>query len=144
MALVCKKGKELNRMSEELLIPGTKEVLRPGYLVKLSRFDTVFWEVGYGWYSVAENRPVFGWYLSNTSTRETKALQSIDLVDIYVVEIVHQQIENPPRSVESINDELIDGRKIADKEYESIGELIRQELGALQERVKYLEDKLNG
>ena len=130
-------------MSEELLIPGTDEVLRPGYLVKLSRFDTVFWEVGYGWYSVAENRPVFGWYLSNTSTREVKALQSIDLVDIYVMEIVHQQVEDAPRSIDSINKELIDGRKIADKEYESIGELLRQEISLLQERIKYLEDKLD-
>lgn len=130
-------------MSEELLIPGTDEVLRPGYLVKLSRFDTVFWEVGYGWYSVAENRPVFGWYLSNTSTREVKALQSIDLVDIYVMEIVHQQVEDAPRSIDSINKELIDGRKIADKEYESIGELLRQEISSLQERIKDLEDKLD-
>ena len=42
-------------------------------------------EVQYGWYTWGGNRPVCGWSFRNLATGDIKPLQSIDLVDIYMV-----------------------------------------------------------
>lgn len=68
-------------------IPGTEEYLVPGVRVKLRRFDNITWIVQYGWFSWGGNRPMYGWYLINTSnTDEVKPLQKPDLDDIYIIE----------------------------------------------------------
>lgn len=68
-------------------IPNTTQCLRPGYRVKLGRFQSDVWRVSYGWYTWGGNRPVCGWYLINTEdSRTVKPLQLPDLDDIYLVE----------------------------------------------------------
>lgn len=73
----------------ELQIPGTDDVLKPGYKVKLGRFDTTVWTVGFGWYCVNGNRPCCGWYLTTNEGQTTKALQMSDLNDIYLIEVCY-------------------------------------------------------
>ena len=72
----------------ELKIPGTEEVLKPGYKVKLGRFTELVWTVGFGWYSYGGNRPICGWYLTTDwPTTMTKSLQYPDLTDIYIITV---------------------------------------------------------
>lgn len=69
-----------------LNIPDLNIILFPGTLVKLGRFDSIVWAVGYGWYSWGGNRPVCGWYLTKQDDPEVlKPLQMTDLDDIYCV-----------------------------------------------------------
>lgn len=76
-------------MSLQLDIPVSPYVVRPGARIRLERFDTVVWEVAYGWYSWANNRAVCGWYLKNCANfQEIKPLFATDLPDIYMVEAV--------------------------------------------------------
>lgn len=76
----------------ELKIPDSDIVLKEGDKIKLGRFDRKNWEVNswlvnYGWYSWGGNRPVCGWYLSNTHDLSiVKPLQLTDLDDIYLIE----------------------------------------------------------
>lgn len=70
----------------ELQIPNTDKILKPGYQVRLGRFNDTLWTVGFGWYAVNGNRPICGWYLSSPSG-VVKSLQSTDLSDIYVIQV---------------------------------------------------------
>lgn len=76
-------------MLEVIRIPGCNYQIKAGNIVKLGRYDSERWEVGYGWYAWGGNRPVCGWYLTNVITRTVKPLQLTDLEDIYVVECCH-------------------------------------------------------
>lgn len=69
-----------------LNVPEFDIILQEGDTVKLGRFQAETWLVHYGWYAWGGNRPVCGWYLSNTLTQEVKPLQYTDLEDIYVIE----------------------------------------------------------
>lgn len=74
-------------MSLQLDIPVSPYVIKPGDRIRIERFDVVIWEVMYGWYSWANNRPVCGWYLKNCANAlEIKPLFATDLHDIYMVE----------------------------------------------------------
>lgn len=75
-------------------IPECDIKLVPGMKIKLGRFQYASWIVGYGWYAWGENRPVFGWYLTNEYTKEIKPLYYTDLSDIYVVETAIQDISD--------------------------------------------------
>jgi len=68
-----------------LSIPNSTCCLRPGQVVRLGRFSTDSWTVGYGWYSFAGNRPVCGWYLTHSNGIDVKPLQLPDLDDIYFI-----------------------------------------------------------
>lgn len=57
-----------------------------GNKIKLGRFDSVTWNVCFGWYSVNGNRKVLGVYLACTDTGVIRALQEPDLIDIYLIE----------------------------------------------------------
>lgn len=70
----------------KLEIPDCCICLTPGCKVKLGRFDSDIWVVGYGWYEWGGNRPVCGWYLTNARSPEIKPLQRPDLDDIYIIE----------------------------------------------------------
>ena len=70
----------------ELIIPEFDITLTVNDTVKLGRFDSTSWVVNYGWYAWGGNRPVCGWYLTNTISREIKPLQYTDLEDIYIIE----------------------------------------------------------
>lgn len=73
--------------SVELELPGCKQCIRPGNIVKLGRFDTVQWVVGFGWYTWGGNRPVCGWFLVDSHNADNlKPLQKPDLDDIYFVQ----------------------------------------------------------
>lgn len=70
-----------------LQIPGSDRQLHPGDIVKLGRFSTEPWVVGFGWFSFGGNRPFCGWYLTSaTSEARVKPLQLPDLDDIYLIE----------------------------------------------------------
>ena len=72
----------------ELHIPDSNRVIRPGCRVKIGRFKTTVWELSHGWYSWGGNRPVCGWYMTDTSDpTRVKPLQLPDLDDIYFIEI---------------------------------------------------------
>lgn len=73
-------------MSESMQIPECDYQIKVGNIVKLGRFDSERWKVGYGWYSWGGNRPVCGWYLTNVISQIVKPLQFTDLEDIYVIE----------------------------------------------------------
>jgi len=68
-------------------IPGTQDVIKPGNVVRLGRFNSESWVVCYGWYSFGGNRPVCGWYLEKDDGRTVKPLQLPDLSDIYLIEV---------------------------------------------------------
>ena len=70
----------------QLNVPEFEIVLTEGDTVRLGRFDTGTWLVHYGWYAWGGNRPVCGWFLSNTLTQGVKPLQYTDLEDIYIIE----------------------------------------------------------
>ena len=70
----------------ELIVPEFDITLTVNDTVKLGRFDSTSWIVNYGWYAWGGNRPVCGWYLTNTISREIKPLQYTDLEDIYIIE----------------------------------------------------------
>ena len=70
----------------ELIVPEFDITLTVNDTVKLGRFDSASWVVNYGWYAWGGNRPVCGWYLTNTISREIKPLQYTDLEDIYIIE----------------------------------------------------------
>lgn len=111
--------------NKELLIPGTNQVIRPGYKIKLGRFETTVWSVGFGWYSNAGNRPCCGWYLTSEYDRITKPLQLTDLDDVYLVDMCPTE-DDFGRSVEAIDKEIIDARLGADSLlYPSLGDSIR-------------------
>ena len=67
-------------------IPGTCQYIRPGDIVKLGRFETTTWQVGFGWFSFDENRPFYGMYLTNIQSGQVKPLLKTDLDDIYMIE----------------------------------------------------------
>ena len=67
-------------------IPGTCQYIRPGDIVKLGRFETTRWQVGFGWFSFDENRPFYGMYLTNIQSGQVKPLLKTDLDDIYMIE----------------------------------------------------------
>lgn len=70
----------------ELEIPGCKQCIHPGDIIKLGRFETTTWVVGFGWYSWGGNRPFCGWFLVNSQDKDNiKPLQKPDLDDIYFI-----------------------------------------------------------
>ena len=75
-----------------LPVPNSEICLRPGYKVRLGRFESDIWIVSYGWYTWGGNRPVCGWYLTGNKPLSVgfdpciKPLQLTDLDDIYLVE----------------------------------------------------------
>ncbi len=69
-----------------VIIPGPDTALRPGYQVKLHRFDNAAWEVQYGWYAWANNTETLGWYLTQVGCPKVlKPLKRTDLDDIYLI-----------------------------------------------------------
>lgn len=71
----------------ELEVPERHITLRPGYKIKLGRFEDESWIVGFGWYSFGGNRQQCGWYLTSCNTNNrVKPLQRPDLDDIYIIE----------------------------------------------------------
>lgn len=68
-----------------LQIPYSPDVLRPGNIVRLGRFNADEWTVCFGWYEFGGNRPVCGWYLTKDGGLVVKPLQLPDLDDIYVI-----------------------------------------------------------
>lgn len=62
-----------------------------GDVIKLGRFETDSWELDHDWYSWGGNRPVCGWYLTNTLTKAIKPLYITDLDDIYIVKHAKQR-----------------------------------------------------
>ena len=75
-------------MSMELHVPGTDITLSPGDHIRIGRFDTTIWTVGYGWYAWGGNRPVCGWYLTDyENASSVRPLQKPDLDDIYAVDV---------------------------------------------------------
>lgn len=70
-----------------LQIPDSNRFLHPGDKVKLGRFSTELWVVGYGWFTFGGNRPFCGWYLTSLGHKtKVKPLQLPDLDDIYFIE----------------------------------------------------------
>ena len=69
-----------------LEIPGSCQCIHPGDKVKLGRFETTEWVVGFGWFSFDENRPFYGMYLTDFSSGKVKPLIQTDLDDIYMIE----------------------------------------------------------
>lgn len=68
-------------------IPNSDGVLMSGNRVRLGRFETTIWIVSYGWYSWGGNRPVCGWYLTDSDDPgKVKPLQLTDLNDLILVE----------------------------------------------------------
>lgn len=66
---------------------GVTQVLIPGAHIRLGRFESEEWILGFGWYSWGGNRPVCGWYMFNTKNpSDIRPLQLPDLEDIYYVE----------------------------------------------------------
>lgn len=111
--------------NRELIIPGTNQVLRPGYKIKLGRFENSVWLVGFGWYSNGGNRPCCGWYLTSEYDRITKPLQITDLDDVYLVDICYTD-NDFGRPVEEMDKEIVEARLGADGvAYPTLGESIR-------------------
>ncbi len=74
-------------MSSDLTIriPDGRKI-KPGDIIRIGRFDTILWKVYYGWYSWGGNRPVCGWYITDTDNpTRIKPLQLPDLDDIYLI-----------------------------------------------------------
>lgn len=70
----------------QLIVPEYDITLTPGNTVRIGRFQRETWVVSYGWYSWGGNRPVCGWYLMGTLTKEIKPLYYTDIEDIYIIE----------------------------------------------------------
>lgn len=122
--------------NKELRIPGTNQVLRPGYKIKLGRFENTVWIVGFGWYSNGGNRPCCGWYLTSEFDRITKPLQMTDLDDVYLVDMCHTE-HDFGRAVEEIDREVLNARLGADGVlYPSLGEAIRTQIFNISEDCK--------
>lgn len=72
--------------SIQLNVPQHNLCLLPGQIVKLHRFESEKWVLGYGWYAWGGNREVCGWYLTSCDDKHRiKPLQKPDLDDIYCV-----------------------------------------------------------
>lgn len=70
-----------------LPIPNSQRILHPKDKVRLGRFSSETWVVGYGWFTFGGNRPFCGWYLvSLDNSNRIKPLQLPDLDDIYLIE----------------------------------------------------------
>lgn len=68
------------------MIPNTHNVIHPGDIVKINRFDDEKWIVGCGWYSCNGNKPTNGWYLTSKELAgRIKPLNRSDLDDIYLI-----------------------------------------------------------
>jgi len=66
---------------------GSTRSLHPGAHIKLGRFESDEWVLGFGWYSWGGNRPFCGWYMVDTTDpSNVRPLQLPDLDDIYYVE----------------------------------------------------------
>lgn len=131
----------MDAQSMEMNIPGTDTVLRPGYKIKLGRFNSELWSVGFGWYSTGGNRPCCGWYLTSDETGIIKALQSTDLMDIYVVQIGYIIETDTYRSIEAIDKEIADARTSVDGQlHNSLKECIDYQIQQLSDRIQALED----
>ena len=114
--------------NRELRIPGTNQVIRPGYKIKLGRFENTVWIVGFGWYSNGGNRPCCGWYLTSEYDRVTKPLHMTDLDDVYLVDMCPTE-HDFGRSVEEIDREVLNARLGADGIlYATLGESIRNQI----------------
>ena len=124
--------------NRELIIPGTNQVLRPGYRIKLGRFENTIWVVGFGWYSNCGNRPSCGWYLTSEFDKITKPLQLSDLDDVYLVDMCY--VENDfGRPVEEMDKEIVEARLGADgNAYPSLGEAIRSQIVSLAKNCTHL------
>ena len=68
-----------------LNLPNSKDIIKPGDIVRLGRFEDQDWTVCYGWYEFGGNRPVCGGYLINDGGLTKKPLQLPDLDDIYLI-----------------------------------------------------------
>lgn len=71
-------------MDPVIEIPEAGITLYPGTKVRLGRFNTTQWTVGYGWFSCSGNRETIGWYFTSDEG-VVKPIQKTDLYDIYVV-----------------------------------------------------------
>ncbi len=69
----------------QLQIPNTGKYLVPGDIIRIGRFSDIDFEVQYGWYTWGGNRPFMGWSLRNLATGDVKPIQSIDLIDVYMI-----------------------------------------------------------
>ena len=77
-------GTIINRAPDvRLYVPNAGVYIIPGSTVKLHRFETEIWAVGFGWFSFGGNREWCGWYL--TCEGKVKPLQKTDLDDMYVI-----------------------------------------------------------
>ena len=69
-----------------LEIPGLDFVLHPGDHIRIGRFSSEEWKVGYGWFAFGGNRKICGWFAqSESDTTRIKPIQETDLHDIYMV-----------------------------------------------------------
>ena len=70
-----------------LEIPNTCLKLHPGDIIKIGRFSTIAWIVGYGWYKFDNNRSICGWYITNLDEHsKMKPITDADMIDIYLVQ----------------------------------------------------------
>lgn len=124
--------------NKELIIPGTNQVIRPGYKIKLGRFDNTVWTVGFGWYSTGGNRPCCGWYLTSEYDRITKPLQITDLDDVYLVDMCPCEPDFG-RSIEEIDKEVLDARLgVNGVLYRTLGESIRNQIQHIKNECDFI------
>jgi len=69
-----------------LALPDGVTFIHPDDVILLSRFSSIKWVVGFGWFSYEGNRKICGWYLTQLDKPEIiKPIQETDLYDIYLV-----------------------------------------------------------
>ena len=75
-----------NVLDIRLDVPNLNMSLHPGDLVRMGRFSSEEWKVGYGWFSFGGNRRICGWFVqSESDTTRIKPIQETDLHDIYMI-----------------------------------------------------------
>lgn len=72
--------------SIKLQIPGTRECIYPGCKIRIGRFSSTTWLVGFGWFSFDDNRPFYGMYLTDLNSGKVKPLLKTDLDDVYMID----------------------------------------------------------
>lgn len=69
-----------------LKLPNSDICIHPGDKIKLGRFESTIWIVGYGWFNFDCNRDLCGWYLTDMDKGVIKPLFKTDLDDCYYVQ----------------------------------------------------------
>lgn len=87
--------KVVNKVMDELIIPGTCTHICDGTIVMIAKFPGTKWIVHKGWYTY-QNKQYLGWYFCSIPAQVIMPVTEEDLYMVTIVSTDHSCCPNPP------------------------------------------------